>query len=318
MDVLKRLESCGIVPVVVLENADDAVPTAKAMAAGGIDVMEITFRTAAAEESIRNVAAQCPEVLVGAGTVITLEQCKRAVAAGAKFIVSPGFDEEVVRWCVENDIAAVPGCVTPTEIMAAMKCGLRVLKFFPASVYGGLSAMKALSAPFGDVRFIPTGGVGESNVGEYIAAPYILAVGGSWVCPKNDISAHNFEKITELCRIARRNMLGFEVAHIGINCENSVASEGVVNDLTAMFNFAVKRGNSSAFVTDGIEVLKTPYLGTNGHIAVKTNCIQAAIRELEKNNWTVDYDTAKYKGNNLRAIYLKNEIGGFAVHLLQK
>lgn len=318
MDVLKRLESCGIVPVVVLEDAADAVPTAQAMVAGGIDVMEITFRTSAAEESIRNVAAQCQNVLVGAGTVITLEQCKRAVEAGAKFIVSPGFDEDVVRWCVENQIAVLPGCVTPTEIMAAMKYGLKAVKFFPAGVYGGLSAMKALSAPFGSVRFVPTGGVGENNVGEYIAAPYIIAVGGSWVCPKNDISSHKFERITELCRTARRNMLGFEVAHIGINCENNDVSEGVVNDLAGMFGFSVKRGNSSDFVTDGIEVMKTPYLGTNGHIAVKTNCMPAAIRELEKRNWKIDYDTAKFKGDSMKAVYLKNEIGGFAIHLLQK
>ena len=156
MDVLNRLALAGVVPVVVLENAKDAVPTAKAMVAGGIDVMEITFRTAAAADSIKAVSEGCPEMLVGAGTVITLEQCKKAVASGAKFIVAPGFDEEVVRWCVENNVPVTPGCVTPTEIMAAMKLGLKVVKFFPAGVYGGLSAMKALSGPFGGIKFIPT------------------------------------------------------------------------------------------------------------------------------------------------------------------
>lgn len=204
MDTIKRLSDAGIVPVVVLDDAKDAVPTAKALLAGGIDVMEITFRTAAAADSIKAVSENCPDMLVGAGTVITLDQCKKAVEMGAKFIVSPGFDEEVVRWCVENDVAVTPGCVTPTEIMAAMKLGLNVVKFFPASVYGGLAAMKALSAPFGGVKFIPTGGVNAKNLAEYAAAPYVFAIGGSWVCTKKDILDGSFDKITGLCREAKQ------------------------------------------------------------------------------------------------------------------
>ena len=203
MNAMERMARSVIVPVVVLEDAKDAVPTAKAMCAGGVDVMEITFRTAAAADSIRAGSENCPEVLVGAGTVITLEQCKTAVACGAKFIVAPGFDEEVVRWCIEHEIPVLPGCVTPTEIMAAMKLGLKVVKFFPAGVYGGLKAMKALSGPFGGVKFVPTGGVSTQNIAEYVSAPFIQAVGGSWICPKADISAGNFENITALCREAR-------------------------------------------------------------------------------------------------------------------
>lgn len=206
MDILNRLRSAGIVPVVVIDDAKDAVPTAKALLAGGVDVMEITFRTAAAPDAIKAVAEQCPDMLVGAGTVITLDQCKRAVELGAKFIVSPGFDAEVVTWCVQNGVAVTPGCVTPTEIMAAMKLGINVVKFFPANVYGGLSAMKALSAPFGGIRFIPTGGVSGENVGEYLSQPYVHAVGGSWVCTKGDIAAGKFDKITELCIAARAAM----------------------------------------------------------------------------------------------------------------
>ena len=165
--------------------------------------MEITFRTDAAAESIRAVAQECPEMLVGAGTVLTLEQCRLAVSLGAKFIVSAGLDEEVVRWCVENGVPVLPGVATPTEIMAAMRLGLRVVKFFPANVYGGLSAMKALSAPFGGIKFMPTGGINAQNLKEYLSAPFIHAVGGSWLCSKADIAAHNFEKITALCREAR-------------------------------------------------------------------------------------------------------------------
>lgn len=202
MNELLRLKSAGVVPVVVLDRAEDAVPTARALLAGGVDVMEITFRTDAAAASIHAVAEACPEMLVGAGTVITLEQCRQAVACGARFIVAPGFDAEVVRWCVEQDVAVTPGCVTPTEIMAAMKLGLRVVKFFPAGVYGGLKALKALSAPFGGVRFIPTGGVDARNLGEYLSAPFVHAVGGSWLCPKAEIAAGHFEQITARCREA--------------------------------------------------------------------------------------------------------------------
>ena len=318
MDVLSRLAAAGVVPVVVLDNAADAVPTAKAMVAGGIDVMEITFRTAAAADSIRAVAAEVPEMLVGAGTVLNLEQCKLAVECGAKFIVSPGYDEETVAWCVENGVAVTPGCVTPTEIMAALKHGLKVVKFFPANVYGGLSAIKALSGPFVGLKFIPTGGVNQQNLGEFVSNPSIHAVGGSWVCPKADIAAHNFDKITQLCAEARRGVMGFELAHVGINCENADESLAVCEELEKAFDFEVKTGNSSNFASTGVEVMKSMYLGKNGHLAVRTNKIEAAIAELTKRGFAVDMDTAKYKGDRMVAVYLKNEIGGFAVHLLQK
>ena len=257
-------------------------------------------------------------MIVGAGTVITLEQCKKAVECGAKFIVAPGFDEEVVRWCVEHGVAVTPGCVTPTEIMAAMKLGLTVVKFFPAGVYGGLAAMKALSGPFGGIKFIPTGGVNGQNIGEFIAAPFIHAVGGRWVCPKADIAAGNFEKITMLCKQARSAALGFEVAHVGVNCENGEASLAVCKKLDAAFGLGVKEGNSSNFASNGIEVMKSMYLGKNGHIAIRTNSISLAVAALEKQGYVCDMETAKYKGERMIAVYLKEEFGGFAVHLLQK
>ena len=199
---LDRLAAAGVVPVVVLDNAKDAVPAARALLAGGVDVMEITFRTAAVAGAIRAVSEGCPEMLVGAGTVVTLDQCRQALECGAKFIVSPGFDPEVVSWCAERSVPITPGCVTPTEIMAAIRLGVNVVKFFPAGVYGGLRAMKALSAPFGGVKFIPTGGVDAKNLKEYLEAPFVHAVGGSWLCPKKEIAAGNFDAVTALCREA--------------------------------------------------------------------------------------------------------------------
>lgn len=317
MDVLKRLAQSGVVPVVVLEDAKDAVPTAKAMLAGGIDVMEITFRTAAAADSIKAVAQECPDMVVGAGTVVNLEQCKLAVECGAKFIVSPGYDEETVAWCCDNGIPVTPGCVTPTEIMMALKHGLKVLKFFPANVYGGLSAIKSLAGPFGGVKFIPTGGVNAQNLAEFISSPYIHAVGGSWICPKADIAAGNFDKITALCKEARKSLLGFEVAHIGINTPDADAAMDVCKAFNDAFDFNVKQGNSSNFASTGVEVMKTMFKGANGHIAIRTNKMIPAIAEMERRGYELDMDSVKDK-NNIKAVYFKNEIGGFAVHLLQK
>ena len=203
MNVMERLASSVVVPVVVLERVEDAVPTAQALLAGGVDTMEITFRTPCAAQCIKAVADSCPDMLVGAGTVLNVEQAKLAVSMGARFIVSPGFDAGVVEWCLENGVAVTPGCVTPTEITMAVNHGLKVIKFFPANVYGGLNAMKDLSAPFAGVKFLPTGGVNTGNIKEYVDAPFIFAVGGSWVCPKAEIQSGNFEKITNLCREAR-------------------------------------------------------------------------------------------------------------------
>jgi len=198
MNVVERIGKCKIVPVVVMDKEENAVATANALLAGGVDIMEITLRTDAGLPSIRQVAQNCPDVCVGAGTVLTLEQCKAAVDAGAKFIVSPGFDSELVKWCVANNIVVTPGCVTPTEITAALSLGVNIVKFFPANIYGGLRAMKALSGPFGGVKFIPTGGISAENLADYVSAPFIHAVGGSWLCDKKDITSGDFERITEL------------------------------------------------------------------------------------------------------------------------
>ena len=200
--MLTRLEKTGIIPAAAIENAKDAVPTAKALLAGGIDTIEVTFRTEAAAESIRLISEQCPEVLVGAGTILTLAQCKEAVSCGAKYIVSPGYNAEVVAWCIENDITVLPGCLTPSEITAAVIQGLSVVKYFPAGAFGGIKTMKSLSGPFGGMRFVPTGGVNGDNIREYYEQPFIHSIGGSWLCTKKDISENNFDRITQLSREA--------------------------------------------------------------------------------------------------------------------
>ncbi len=200
--VLEELGKIGIVPVVVLDDAKDALPLARALVKGGLPCAEVTFRTDAAEESIRLISQGCPEILVGAGTVLSTGQAERAVAAGAKFIVSPGTSPKVVQYCVDNGIPVTPGVQTPTEIEQALAFGLKILKFFPAEPAGGLKMIKALAAPYTMVKFMPTGGISESNVRDYLKYDRIHACGGSWMVRRDLIRAGEFEKITGLVREA--------------------------------------------------------------------------------------------------------------------
>lgn len=201
-EILKKIGRIGIVPVVVLDNAADAVPLAKALCEGGLPCAEVTFRTAAAEEAIRSITAAFPDMLTGAGTVLTTEQVDRAAAAGAKFIVSPGLNPKIVRYCVEKGIPVVPGCATPSEVEQAIENGLDVVKFFPAEQAGGLAYIKAISAPYTGMRFLPTGGISAANAGSYLAFDRVLACGGSWMVKSDLIKAGNFDKITALTREA--------------------------------------------------------------------------------------------------------------------
>ena len=198
IDVSKTIEGIGLVPVVVIDDAADAVPAAAALKAGGVPVMEITLRTEAGLDAIEAVAKEAPDVLVGAGTVLSLAKAAEAVERGAKYIVSPGFDLKIVSWCMERGVAVFPGCVTPTEITAAIGAGLDVVKFFPANIYGGIAAIKALAGPFPGVRFMPTGGVDLGNLKDFLI-PQVIAVGGGWLCSRKDVKDRDFGAITEIC-----------------------------------------------------------------------------------------------------------------------
>jgi len=198
MSAITEIARIGIVPVIKLDSPGDAVALGQALKLGGVPVAEVTFRTNAAEEGIRRIAAKADGVLVGAGTVLTVDQVDRAHGAGAKFIVSPGFDAKVVERSLTLGLDVLPGCSTPTEIMMALSMGLASVKFFPASVYGGPAGIKALSAAFPGLRFVPTGGVGPENLSEYLSLAPVLACGGSWM-----VDAKNPELTTRLCAEAR-------------------------------------------------------------------------------------------------------------------
>lgn len=194
----EKIAGFGVVPVVVLEDVKDAKPLADALVKGGLPCAEVTFRTDAAEESIRVMTKEYPDMLVGAGTVLTTDQVDRAISAGAKFIVSPGFDAEIVDYCIKNDIPVFPGCITPSEVAQAVKRGLRVVKFFPAEQFGGVDTIKALAAPYTAVKFMPTGGVNAKNLKDYLSCDKIVCCGGSWMVKADLIKAGQFDKICEM------------------------------------------------------------------------------------------------------------------------
>lgn len=318
-EVLGKIAKMGIVPVIKLDDAKDAVPLAKALCDGGLPCAEVTFRTAAAEESIRLMKKAYPDMLIGAGTVLTTEQADRAVAAGAVFIVSPGFNPKVVQYCTERNIPVTPGCASPSDIEAAIELGLEVVKFFPAEAAGGLPMIKAMSAPYVNMKFMPTGGINANNLNSYLDFPKIIACGGSWMVKDEYVKAGDFGKITELTREAVAQMLGFELRHIGINAADENEADRIASSFEGLFGFAKKAGSSSIFAGTGIEVLKKPGLGQKGHIAIQTNYIERAIFYLETQGITLNEDSKKYgKNDKLTAIYLNEEIGGFAVHLVQK
>ncbi|MDO4291715.1 MAG: bifunctional 4-hydroxy-2-oxoglutarate aldolase/2-dehydro-3-deoxy-phosphogluconate aldolase [Eubacteriales bacterium] len=313
-DVLQRIYEVGIVPVIAIDDAEKAVPLAKALVRGGLPAAEVTFRTEAAEESIKRIIAEVPEMLVGAGTVLTKEQADRAIAAGSQFIVSPGFNPEITRYVIDKGVLMMPGTATPGEMEQAMGMGLSVVKFFPAEQNGGIAKLKAVAGPYKNLRWMPTGGVNEKNMLDYLSFKQIIACGGTWMVKKDLIEAENWEEIERLTRQAVQTMFGFKVAHIGINTENAEEARRAAELFTQLLGMPAKEGNSSIFMGEKeIEIMKSPFLGRNGHIAIQTNTLPRAIAYFKARGFAFREETVTDK-----AAYFKDEIAGFALHLLQK
>jgi 2-dehydro-3-deoxyphosphogluconate aldolase/(4S)-4-hydroxy-2-oxoglutarate aldolase len=318
--VLEDLGNIGIIPVIKIDDPEKAVPLAKALIAGGIPCAEVTFRTAQGEEAIRRMAAEVPGILVGAGTVLTTDQVDRAIRAGAKYIVSPGFNPKVVAYCFEKGIPITPGCSNPSDIELALEAGLEVVKFFPAEQAGGLDYIKAVAAPYPGLKFIPTGGINASNIGKYIAYGKILACGGSWMVGADLINAGEFGKITALAREAILNIFGFSVVHFGLNAKSAEAAGKAAALFNTLFGFPLRDGNSSVFAGDYIEIMKLPTAsGANGHIAIGTNSILRAQAYLEGLGVAFDPSSIKRSPDGQQiVIFAKEEILGFSWHLIQK
>lgn len=317
--VLEEISKIGIVPVIALEDAVDAEPLAHALCEGGLPCAEVTFRTAAAEEAIRVMTAKFPSMLVGAGTVLTPEQADRAVQAGAKFIVSPGLNPAVVRHCTQKNVPVIPGCATPSDIEAAIGLGLDTVKFFPAQAAGGLAMIKAMSAPYTQMKFMPTGGINAKNLNEYLNFKKVIACGGSWMVSKELLQTKNWAEVIRLTKEAVAQMLGFELRHIGINTPDAQTADATAGAFEKLFGFTKQDRGGAYFAGEFIEVMKKQFYGEKGHIAIATDSVDRAVYHLQKAGAQFNWQSAGTNPDgSLRVIYFQNEIGGFAVHLLQK
>ena len=319
-DMMKEHYSIGLIPVIKIENADDAVPLAKALIDGGLPAAEITFRTACAAEAIKNITEAYPEMLVGAGTVLTTEQVDAAIAAGSKFIVSPGLNPKVVSYCLSKGVPMLPGCANPSDVEAALELGLKTVKFFPAEAVGGLKMLKAMAAPYGQLTFMPTGGINADNLLDYLKFNKIVACGGSFMVADQLVKEKKWDEITALTKDAVKKMLGLEFLHMGINTENKEEAEKSAKLFNLMFGMPLKETSKSIFAGDAFEFMMGKGPGKCGHIAIRTNFVDRAMAYFKRMGFEFDESTIAYddKTGKPKFVYFKDEIAGFAIHLLQK
>lgn len=318
--VVEEFSNIGIVPVIKLDKVENAEKLAAALRAGGINCAEVTFRAKGADQVIARMLKAFPDMMVGAGTVLTVEQAEAATAAGAKFCVAPGLNPKVVSHCLEKGIAFAPGLSSASEIEQAMELGLDFVKFFPAEQAGGVAYIKSVCGPYRNMRFMPTGGITADNLNSYLAYNKIVCCGGSWIVPAKALAEENWDEITRLCREAVDRMLGFELVHVGINCANPEEAEGVADKFQSAFGFAKKVGNSSVFASTYVEMMKSPFRGDNGHIAIATNSVKRAVYQLKLRGFEADETSFKFDKSTgeLNVAYLKDQFGGFAVHLVKR
>ncbi|MCR5419416.1 MAG: bifunctional 4-hydroxy-2-oxoglutarate aldolase/2-dehydro-3-deoxy-phosphogluconate aldolase [Lachnospiraceae bacterium] len=317
-ELLNKIHDIGIVPVIAIDDAKKAVPLAKALVKGGLPAAEVTFRTEAAAEAIRAIVENVPEMVVGAGTVLTREQADRAIEAGVSFIVSPGFNPEITKYVLDKGVCMLPGTATAGEMEQAMMLGLEAVKFFPAEQNGGIDKIKALAGPYKKLKWMPTGGVNTGNLAAYMSFSQVLACGGTWMVKKDLIEGEKWDEITAICKAAVKNMLGLELRHIGINSGNAEEAESTAQTLSALFDLEYKPGNSSIFVGKEFEVMKSNGRGTHGHIAISVLDVDRAIYHLSRAGAKFDESSRTKDDKGTKFIYLEGEFGGFAIHLSRK
>ncbi len=319
-NINEELYSIGLIPVIKIEDPEDAVPLAKALIDGGLPAAEITFRTACAAEAIKKITDTYPEMLVGAGTVLTKEQVDAAIAAGSKFIVSPGLNPKVTSHCLSKGVPMLPGCSNPSDIEAALELGLTTVKFFPAEAAGGLPMLKAMAAPYGQLTFMPTGGINAGNLLDYLKFNKIIACGGSFMVKDDLIREKKWDEITALTKNAVKTMLGLEFTHIGINASNENEGSAGAKLFETMFGLANRETSKSVFAGDAFEFMKGKGPGTHGHIAIRTNFVDRAMAYFKRMGFEFDESTLTYdeKTGKPKFVYFKDEVCGFAIHLIQK
>ena len=315
--VLDQIGSLGIVPMVDIDDPGDAPALMRALTAGGLPVAEFTFGTSAAAGAIRAALAAEPEALVGAGSVTTSQEVDVAIEAGARFVVSQSLDEDVVRRTRDRGIAVLPGCVGAADLARARSLGLEAVAFFSAEASGGIATLRALTAPFPGMRFVPAGDIDATSMDRYLAYRQVLAVGASWMVRPDLLRARDWATVTALTRDAVLATHRFSVAHVGLSTADASDAEAVARRLGAMFGFEVKVGNSSIFASPSIEVVKGRSRGELGHFAIRTASIPRAVAYFARMGFAVDPASEKLGADgSVKAVYLADEIAGFAFHLL--
>lgn len=317
--VKSRLYEAGLVPVIKPAAGVSGEALANALYRGGVYAAEVTFRAAGAAELIAEMRKARPELIVGAGTVLSEDQADEAVEAGAQFCVAPGFNERVTAHCISLGVPFVPGVSSATQIEAAMEAGLDFVKFFPAEQSGGLAAIKALAAPYANMSFMPTGGVNEENLNAYLAFKKIVCCGGSWLTPETMMKSGDYAGIEALCAKATKKMLGYSIEHIGINCAEDQEAIAGAELLKKAFGFETRETPVSVFAGEKAELMKRGGRGKCGHVAIGTTKAERAMARIKTAGFTFDETSFKRdETGHICFAYLNEEICGFAWHLIER
>lgn len=318
MTVLEKASLIGIMPVINIPSPNLAIPLADALAAGGLPQIEVTLRNDTALDSIRTIKAKQPGFICGAGTVLSVSQAEEALAAGADFIVTPGFNSKVVEYVIAQGAEILPGCVTPAEIEVGMALGLSIFKFFPAESMGGIRTIRELCGPYRSIRFVPTSGITMDNLASYLSFRGVACVGGSCMAPATMVAAEDFDGITLRCREAVRRSLGFAIRHVGINCGSPEEGVHLAQRFATIFDFPYLEGERSDFAGTAAEFCKDVFPGAVGHIAISTLSVERAAHYLIRKGVALREDFCHIgKDGRPDSIYLAEEFAGFAVHILQ-
>lgn len=316
---IDRIIGAGLIPVAAVSDASKAADLGRALCAGGIPVVEAAWLAESTAEVVRELRRGAPRLVVGAGRIHTGRQAEAAVLAGAAFIATSGFAGEAVEWCLEHSVPVFPGCSTPSDLERALALGLDTVGFFPAGFCGGAKAVQSLAEAYGTLRFLPAGGIDLRDVPEYLALDCVAACRGSWMVPEDLVGRGDFKAIEALCREAVRTAYGFEVQHVGINAGDAAEAGQIGGRFDELFGFALEENPASYFAGGQIEIIKGPFLGRHGHIAVQTVCVDRAVGYFGLLGVGLDPSTMQRGGDGkIVSAYLREEVGGFAVHLKRK
>ncbi|MBR6114328.1 MAG: hypothetical protein IKQ10_04005 [Oscillospiraceae bacterium] len=315
---MKSFAVSGILPRISFSDAGLALPAAEALLAGDVNAMEIDMAQAG-PDAIRAVREGRPEMCVGAGGVSSAEDCAAALEAGAQFVTLPRFDVRIAGLCLREGVDVIPTCADDTEIAGAAALGAETVMVGFPDTGTGLRTLRECFEKYENLRFIPLDVSGEAQIGSYIASPAVACVSTGRIAPPETLRAGGWETITENCRTARRAVLGFEFAHVGINRPDEPAARKLAGLFAEIFGFPTEeRVSNSIYAGDAIEVMKLMQHGTHGHLAIRSNSVERAAAELERKGLHLRPGTAKYALGRMRVVYLQEEFGGFAVHLIQR